>query len=302
MDHPIRDDENKSLRGKVVHLFKNGFSVARQSNIVFVCGGNKPEHMRRQFQMAFPSLLKQYEFFEPEFAMENYFSSGDTKPFNIADFEMLIGDLSIAIVLFPEAAGSFAELGYFSAIPELTSKVVLALDSNHQHSGSFISLGPASKIGKSSIFMSPIQLDYQNPDFSLISTRILEHARLSGKLRYFHPVRFGELTSFEIFALIHKIVELLVIATGDDVESLLRSMFDSQVSTSDIKKIISILIGSRRLKEVGVFGHLAVNGDKPQSLTPRDGTKTTLAEISLEISSLLYSSEVGFSPILEELE
>lgn len=301
MDHPLRDDENKALRGRVVQLLKNGFSILRQSNIVFVCGGNDPTHMRRKFQTEFQKLLEDYEFFEPEFAMENYFSFGDTEPFDIADFEMLVGDLSIAIVLFPEAPGSFAELGYFSAQTKLASKVVLALDSNHQRSGSFISLGPASKISEQSIFRLPIQMDYENPDFSLVSTRIKEHARLKERRRNFEPREFSSLTAFELFALIHRMVDLVVVATGDDIESLLRSMFESHVSPSKIKKVISILIGSGRLKEVGDYGHLTADKSKPHALLLRDGAKTTLTELSVEISAQLFAADSGFSAIIEEL-
>lgn len=115
MDHPIRSDTNKVLRGRMVQLFKNGYYILRHSNIVFVCGGNDDDDMRVQFETFFPSRLNEYEFFKPEFAMENYFSFGDTEPFDIADFETMVADLSLAIVLFPEAPGSFAELGYFSA-------------------------------------------------------------------------------------------------------------------------------------------------------------------------------------------
>ena len=131
MDHPLRNNTNKVLRGRMVHLIKNGFNIINGSNIVFVCGGNKPTDMRSRFENAFEGLLADYEFFKPEFAMENYFSFGDTEPFDIADFETMVAELSLAIVVFPEAPGSFAELGYFSGQDALTAKTVLALDSNH---------------------------------------------------------------------------------------------------------------------------------------------------------------------------
>lgn len=301
MDHPLRTDENKQLRKRVVQVLKNGFNILRQTNIVFVCGGNEAANMRRLFQRQFSDLLPDYEFFEPEFAMENYFSFGDTEPFDIADFERLVADLSIAIVLFPEAPGSFAELGYFAGQDELASKIVLALDSNHQRLGSFISLGPASKIAKRSIFGLPIQLDYTNPDFVLVSTRIKEHARLRQRRRRFQPGTFSDLTSFELFGLCHMICEVLTVATGEDIESILRGMFESHVSPSEIKKIISILIGSERLQEVGEFGHLASAPGKPHALTLVDGAKTEMDEISVEISTMLNAPDSGFGPILEAL-
>ncbi|MBM2291436.1 retron St85 family effector protein [Sulfitobacter pseudonitzschiae] len=301
MDHPIREDTSKVLRGRVVQLLKEGYYILNQSNIVFVCGGNKSSDMRSQFETVFPKLLPHYEFFKPEFAMENYFSFGDTEPFDIADFETMVAELSIAIVLFPEAPGSFAELGYFSGQRLLSQKTVLALDLNHQHSGSFISLGPATKIAKTSIFGYPIQIDYNNPDFTMVSTRITDHAKLSKRKRKFAPKEFNALSTFELFAFIHRLVNLLVIATGDDVESILRSAFKSHVSPSRIKKVISILVGSGRLREIGDFGHLTASNERTFALTLVDGAKTDLTEISLDISALLYSSENGFGPVLESL-
>lgn len=301
MDHPIREDTSKVLRGRVVQLLKEGYYILNQSNIVFVCGGNQSNDMRSQFETVFPTLLPDYEFFKPEFAMENYFSFGDTEPFDIADFETMVAELSIAIVLFPEAPGSFAELGYFSGQPPLSQKTVLALDLNHQHSGSFISLGPATKIAKTSIFGYPIQLDYNKPDFTMVSTRITDHAKLSKRKRKFSPKEFNSLSTFELFAFIHRLVNLLVVATGDDVESILRSAFKSHVSPSRIKKVISILVGSGRLKEIGDFGHLTASNERTFALTLVDGAKTDLKEISVDISALLYSSENGFGPVLESL-
>ena len=102
MDHPVREDANKGLRGRMVSLLTNGYNIIHQSNIVFVCGGNEPHNMRTKFETAFETLLPEYEFFKPEFAMENYFSFGDTEPFDIADFESMVADLHSA-VLFPNA-------------------------------------------------------------------------------------------------------------------------------------------------------------------------------------------------------
>ncbi len=301
MDHPIRESANKALRGRMVRLLKNGFNILNQSNIVFVCGGNDPDHMRTLFEAEFEKILPEYEFFKPEFAMENYFSFGDTEPFDIADFEEMVADLSIAIVLFPEAPGSFAELGYFSGQDSLSEKTVLALDLNHQKSGSFISLGPARKVAERSVFGMPIQLNYKKPDFSLISTRITDHAKLSKRKRKFSPKNFNDLSSFELFALIQKMVELLVVATGEDIESILRSMFSSHLAPSRVKKIVSILIGSNRLVEIGEFGHMATPNGKPFALSLVDGAKTELTEISVETSALLYAAENGFGPVLESL-
>jgi len=301
MDHPLRNETNKELRRRVIHLLSNGFNIIRQSNIIFVCGGNKDGDMRRKFQKVFPELLPEYEFFEPEFAMKDYFSMGDTEPFDIADFEKLVGELSLAVVLFPEAPGSFAELGYFSGQKDLVKKIVLALDISHQGCDSFISLGPASKVDRESIFKTSLQMDYKNPDFKLVSQRINERVKLNEIRKKFVIGKFAEMSSFELFALTHQLVELLVIATIEDIEFFLTALFRNHFSASKSKKIISILLGSKRLVEIGEYRHLKVNNDKPQALKLRDGFKTTYDELTIDISAQLYAADSEFEEILQEL-
>lgn len=301
MDHPLRSDSNKSLRKRVVGLLENGFSIARQSNIIFVCGGNAPESMRRRFQAEFPTILPGFEFFEPEFAMKSYFTLGDQIPFDISEFEELVGQLSHSIVLFPEAPGSIAETGYFSAIPELAQKIVLAVDGTRQRSDSFISLGPAKKIHDASRFQPNIQFDYDNPDFTVISNRIIERAPLHRTKQHFEVKAFAEATTFELFALIQQLVSLLVIATIEDIEFFLRSLYDSQISSSKVKKVVSILVGSKRLVEVGDYGHLTVPEGVEPFLQLRDGFKTTNVSITIDISALFFSAEPELKALFEGL-
>ena len=145
-------------------------------------------------------------------------------------------------------------------------------------------------------------MDYKNPDFSLISTRLKEHTKITGRKRHFNPTTFKELTAFELFALIHRIVDILVIATGEDIESLLRSMFESKLSPSRIKKILSILVGSGRLYEVGEFGHLAASKKRTFALSHVEGVKTEFTELTVEISAFLHENNDGFAPILGKLD
>ena len=127
LDHPLISDVHQDIRKRVIQFIQTSYLIIRQSNIVFVCGGSKPVDMRKRFQTYFGENLGEFEFFKPEFAMKNYFSEEDNQPFDIADFEKLVGELSHSIVIFPESAGSYAETGYFSAVPELASKTILAL-------------------------------------------------------------------------------------------------------------------------------------------------------------------------------
>lgn len=297
MDHPLISDGHLDIRKRVVQFIKTSYLIQRQSNIVFVCGGSDPADMRKRFQGYFAANLSEFEFFEPEFAMKNYFSDVDDEPFDIAEFEELVGDLSHSIVLFPEGPGSYAEAGYFSAVPALAQKTILVMDSSEQKSDSFLMLGPAKKIQERSRFHPNIQIDYENPDFALVEERIRRYP-LTKKKKAFKIVPLSKMPAFELFALIREIVVLMTIATLDDLEFIMRGLFSGIIAPSRIKKITSILVGSGHLFEVGDFGHLAVKKNLNSILVIRDGAIERKEELLLTLASIYPDAEPEFLQLL----
>ena len=299
MDHPLISDDHRDIRKRVIQFVQNSYLIQRQSNIVFVCGGSKATSMRKRFQEYFEANLSEFEFFEPEFAMKNYFSETDVEPFDVADFEELVGGLSHSIVLFPEAPGSFAEAGYFSAVPELARKTILAVDSSKQKLDSFISLGPAKKIQEASLFHPNIQISYENPDFGLVAERIRRYS-LGKKKKAFVVHGFSEMPSFELFALIRELVSIMTVATLSDLEFIMRGLFSGVISTSKIRKITSILVGSGQLFEAGDFGHLAVKKKTNSFLEIRVGAKEKRQELLLTIASMYPNAEPEFLQLVSD--
>lgn len=298
MDHPLRSDHYKSLRRNLYKLISEGFTIPRQSNIVFVCGGSEPSDMRRRFQDEFEALLPGYEFFEPEFAMRKYWTLGDSEPFDITTFEELIGNLSHSIVIFPEAAGSLAETGYFSARPEIAKKILLAINAVHLAKDSFISIGPAKRIADASIFQPNIQFDYDNPNFKLISQRLLDRAPLHTTRRALQIKAFSEMDSFELFATIQTMVALLAIATVEDIEFFLRGLFSGHIGPSKTKQIVSILVGSGRIVEIGDYGHLKVSDEDNLILQIKDGAKTERDVLKVDLSAIYLGADPEFCSLL----
>jgi hypothetical protein len=253
--------------------------------------------MRQRFAAYCEQNLHDFEIFFPEHAMPSYFSDDVQEPFDIADFEEVIGNLSHAIVIFPEAAGSYAETGYFSAIDVLASRTILALNTNYQNHDSFISLGPARKIGIRSKFHPVIQIDYNNPKFEDITKRLKRVATQSYK-KSFDIREFSALSSYELFSLIHIIVDFLGIATIPDILYMLRSIFGGKISPSRSRQICSILVGAKYLKEFGDYGHLA-RTSKPGLMTVKVGHKSTEAELKLQLAALYQRADQEFVNILE---
>lgn len=299
MDHPLISEDQKGLRKRVVQFFHNSYKVQRESNIVFVCGGNDPKHMRPKFRNYCIANNCKYELFQPEFAMENLFANGLKEPFDISDFEELVGSLSHCIVIFPEAAGSFAETGYFSAREELAKKTILVMDSGRQKTDSFISLGPAKKINDTSIYNPVIQLDYKKPIFDLIITRIDSRSGLSKNRKLLNWTELNQLSDFEFFCLIFEIVNFLTVSTIDDIEFMLRSMSSAHLSIVKFRQLTSILVGAGYLEQIGEFGHLKVNKQKDFLLLVKEGERDKRNELSLLLAEIYQDADAEFKQLLE---
>lgn len=280
----------------MISFFKNAYKVQRESNIIFVCGGNDADDMRSLFKSYARDHAPEYDIFQPEFAMENLFSSGLPDQFDITDFESLVGSLSRAIVIFPEAAGSFAETGYFAAIDGLCEKVILVLDSDRQKDDSFISLGPAKKIGQKSHFYPVIQMSYRSPSFDVVVER-MKRVKLKKTMKMLTWHKLSDLTDYEWFCLIHEVVRFLTIATIEDVKFIFRAISDAHLSVSKLHQIASILVGSKHLVEYGEFGHLRVNPAKSVLLEVSSGNVTEQNELRLELANL-YQDNGGEFKIL----
>ena len=255
--------------------------------------------MRRLFQAYFSEHLSEFEFFEPEFAMKYFFSEAGEEPFDLADFEQLVGELSHSIVIFPEAAGSFAETGYFSAVPELAIKTILVLDATRSAQDSFILLGPAKKIAEATLFHPNIEINYRDPDFDQIAGRIRRYP-VSRKKKAFDILSFSRMTSFSLFGLIRELVSLMTIATLEDLMFMSRSIFSGNISINRIRQITSILVGSGHMREIGDFAHFAVSKRSKPILTIRDGAKNDRDEIRLTLAAMYSDADPDFLAIVAD--
>lgn len=298
MGHPIRLAENKALRQRMLHFLKNGLSVPRNSNIVFVCGGNNSDQLRPRFLEYCASIEHEFELFKPESAIDNILSDGGVEPFNIADFEMIVGNISLAIVLFPEAPGSFAETGYFSAVQSLAQKTVLVLDSNRQGGDSFISMGPAKLIEKHSKFFPVIQDNYDNPKFSNIIERIRNRHK-SGKLKYLEIDTFSGLLDRDLLYMIYSIVEILRIAGIDDIVFILKGVFRGHTVKKRVWLITSVLVGSGFFNTIDDLGRLSVASSKDLKIRTKEGYLQERNALLIEISTLLPDPSQDTAKIAE---
>lgn len=298
LDHPLRDDAHKALRQRVIQHLKNGCSVKRSGDLVFVCGGNDPAHMRPRFTDYCRQNHADLELFQPEYAMKDYFSGPGGSPFDLATFERLVAELSHVIVLFPEAAGSFAEAGYFSQEDKFRSKTLLALDIRWQGSDSFISMGPARRFNDRSRFAGVMQVAYAAPDFPQIVERLKRYG-FERNRKELNLGTFADLSTYDLFCLLQKVVDILGIATLDDVNFILRGAFAGRISPTRTRELMSVLVGAKYLEPVGGFSHYRMGTGRADLMPPRDSLRGQETQIRFELASFYPTCPPDFLAILE---
>lgn len=104
--------------------------------------------------------------------------------------------------------------------------------------------------------------------------------------------------SFELFSVIQALVSLLGIATIDDIEFFLRGLFPGHIAPSKIKQIVSILVGSARLDEIGDFGHLKVSSEKNLIPQIKDGAKRHHDILKLNLSTIYLNADSDFQSLI----
>jgi len=304
LDHPLVQKEQSNLRRRVIHFLKNGFSVPRQSNIIFLCGGNDDHHMRPKFRDWCKDNLDDHIVFLPEYAIDYFFEDQDGEAFNLADFERLIAEISKVIVIFPEAPGSYAETGYFSARKDLAKMSILAMDEDFVGNDSFLSMGPAREIEKETKFHPVLQFKYRDPDpdfqpdFTPIAD-IIKRYKMKEKLKSLDISKFNSINSLDLMIFINCVVEILTIATLEDLFFILRGCFGPNISTDKVKKLVSILIGAKFFKEIGEYGHMtAINTHRPLAKI-KEGYKNIADEIGMTLADIYQGCDDDFLKIVE---
>lgn len=281
----------------MISFLRDGLLVRRAGNLVFVCGGNDPnEHLRPHFCEFLKNNAKEFNVFQPEFAMKNYFSDENGGQLDLGDFEELIGELSHAIVIFPEAPGSFAETGYFCKTKALAEKSILVLDNDRQADNSFILMGPARKFNTDSKFSPNAQISYENPDFESIVKKI----RWFDLPKTRKALDFDNLTSYDIFCLVYQIFDILLVSTYDDIVMVFNSLTSGHAPRRRIKDIASILVGAGFVRPVGEFGHYACLPLGAGLTEFRDGFVQQEFEIKLEINTILEKDSSEFAALVRE--
>ncbi len=172
----------------------------------------------------------------------------DERGQNISKFERTIADAVDSILIFPESAGSIAELGYFSAHDSIAKKTLVAITENHQ-GNSFIMLGPIHAIAKVSQFAPvPFVVSEATDDrMRQIAEKLLgESLRKTVYRERFELKMWSEYAAQHQLAIIDEIIFIIGAVTEADLRDCIKICFGSY-DVSTIRLQLSILVATERI-------------------------------------------------------
>jgi hypothetical protein len=291
MGHPFANSNSKKFRERVTQFVQTGLHRTTATNILFICGGSEADHLRPRFIEYMEAELRDYIPFKPEAAQEDYFANDQGGALNLSDFEELISDLSLGVVLFAESPGSFAELGLFSALENVRKKTLVILDANHQGPGSFLAMGPAATIAKNSRLGMSLQMAFDNPNFGQVRDRVTTQLKIPGSYRSIGSKDYSKLTALEVFSLVWFYVDFLQAASLEDIVYCMNSAFGAHASAEQIRQIVSVLVGANFLRRVNPLGLLKVVDGTPKLTEPLKTRKTIFEDLNVEMLALIDACE-----------
>lgn len=287
MTHPITSGDSKAIRDRMLKLMRNGLHRTSATNIIFVCGGDGEGHLRPKFIDYMAGELSEYLPFRPEAAQSDYFEQDHEDTLNLSQFEELISDLSLGIVLFAESPGSYAETGLFSALENARKKTLVILDQIHQGPGSFLAFGPVATINAKSRLGAAVQMDFENPNFNLIRDRIRDRIPVPNSRKAIGEKGFAKLEPQEIMAFIWFIVSTLKACSFEDLMFLMNGMFGAHASDARIRQILSVMVGAGLLVREGPINLIRIARPDIVLVEPSKSYETKASELGLEIIDML---------------
>lgn len=219
--------------------------------MTFVCGAsgelgydNQPSLRAAFFNYLRIGNHKNLQPIKAEVALEELAREPDDLRENLNEFETLIANSVDSVLIFPESPGSFAELGLFSAKPELAKKTLVASWTQYQGS-SFITLGPTHHLATQSIYRPiPISIGKNIEEaFSQIASRLLGSSvdtKPRRRKRYDHSA-LKELTFRTQLAVIAELVAICGALTEPDFTDLLTYIF-APYDIDTVKKQLALLV------------------------------------------------------------
>lgn len=281
--------------------------ISQFPGIIFVCGGPRsdikdlPSSARdtivRSLSISHNTIAKQITEAEEvqDWLKEGHYS-------NLISFETDIADLATLIVLFVESAGSIAELGAFSVIPNIASKLLVFIRENSYQQDSFIRLGPIKHLEeiKSMVRPYPWALNKATRNDEFGPADIESVNKLAADIAKDIAIAlnktpksssFNKNLSGHIMLLICDLVDIsLALKLGEILEYL--QNFNIEITEKDLKKYLYLLEKFKLLEKKSYGDHYYIATDSPSFITFKfNDPKPTHDRLSIKVDMAVYYLE-----------
>jgi hypothetical protein len=288
MDEQFEHPKAADLLSEIKRLFQTKQIFQKQDRpIIFLCGGpvvDGARNMRREFLIWSRRNLPSLNIILAEDAFKHTKSYDPIEVVNLSDFEAVIASIADCVLLFPESAGSFAELGLFSGNPKVKKKILVANRVNFQSKQSFVNLGPIRTIDRWSVLRPTILVEKRRGrfDFRPLKERI-EALADRPRRKSFRYVTYRDLQYIGKLLVSLELISIFRFVTVESLYQSVRTIFDS-AKASELRRILSILTGMGYVRVRDEFYFLA---DRKTSLLEFDG----FIMESMKVRMLLYYKE-----------
>ena len=256
-DRPLTHPGARKLVSELVRGFSGDVFIRQPRPIVFVCGGALISHqifLRKLFlDWAKANLGSKANFLLSEDAYASALQAG-SRFINLSEFEQVIASLSDCILVFPESAGSFSEVGIFATRPEICKKTLIANDAAHYDKDSFLMLGPLHAIDKDSLYTPAVTFRSSGgPDDTFwrnIWGRIEGRYKPQIRRRRIDVSHFVQLDLRQRMSLVFAILRITGIAKFGDILDIVRQIYpNASLDIPLLKETLSALKALNQIDE-----------------------------------------------------
>jgi len=277
---------------------------------IFLCGKDVSDQSSTRYKIA--DILTNglwysgdYDIIYPEDIFESLLYKSSSE--DLLSLENLLADSVDVVVVIPESAGSFAELGAFANNEKLRNKMICVLDKKYERDKSFINQGPVKLLkrtnSKAVVHIDPLILDQslalptgfrpftRNPELDKVisSVRNIKRAASSGGKK---------LTLLGVDRFLLPAIYLLEPVGRKTLTYMVSIVTDNNIYASSITEIaLNILLKKRliqfstegfRLTDTGITAFLSYKNKKGTKITEK--TKA-IDDLRLEILNLKYRNK-----------
>jgi len=220
----------------------------RRSLAAIISGSTPSLSVRRKFLAWATQNLQGMSFVLAEDAAQDIATHDAPKLLNLSEFEKTLAEFADCVIIFPESVGSWAELGYFSALRKIPEKC-LVVNCQSKQGGSFLNDGPIDSINRISAYPKVlVNFLSSKIDFTIVAERLQQYKHRSTRSQI-KSLKFDCLTGREKFAIIHYLISIF---PSLDIESLIlvvRTIFTSY-RAGNIRRIVSMLVSVKFVERI----------------------------------------------------